>query len=164
MDSRPVPPEYMKAGSDYLEALRSLGLAPDFLGWGWETPASQWLLVLVTSIIDAGGPLALNRLLFQAYNAKATPKEISPFIVRVFSPEVIPDDFYLLGEHRLTIVSATGDKEEPGKIVENVQRVFLGTELEMINSYQNMPMRRLSYHQRRENWNRFRRNVEKLAA
>jgi hypothetical protein len=68
-----------------MDALVSLGLVPAFLGWGWETLEKQWLLVLVTSIIDAGGLLALNRLLFRAYNAEATPKEISPFIIRVFS-------------------------------------------------------------------------------
>ena len=54
-----------------------------FLGWGCEIPSKQWLLVMVTSIVDVGGPLALNKLLLKAYNAKATPKEISPFIVRV---------------------------------------------------------------------------------
>src|SRR5215475_7475296 len=97
MDSRPVPAKYLTAGQDYLDALVSLGLVPHFLGWGWERETKEWLLVLVTSIVDAGGPLALNRLLFRAYNAKATPKEISPFIVRVYSPEVVPDDFWKMG-------------------------------------------------------------------
>ncbi len=60
---------------------------------------------MVTSIVDAGGPLALNKLLFKAYNAKATPKEISPFIVRVYSPEVVPDTLYALGGKSMEIVS-----------------------------------------------------------
>ena len=97
MDSRPVSPEYLKAGQDYLDALVSLGLTPHYLGWGWEQIAEKWVLVLITPIVDAGGPLELNKLLFRAYNAKATPKEISPFIVRVFSPAIVPSDFWLLG-------------------------------------------------------------------
>jgi hypothetical protein len=163
MDSRPVPPQYLKAGGDYLEALRELGLNPNFLGWGWETAAEQWLLVLVTSIIDAGGPLALNRLLFQAYNAEATPKEISPFIVRVFSTEIIPNDFYMLGEKNLRIDTVNGKKRQMPAI-QNIQRTFLGVDLEMVNSYQNLPIKKLKYHERRNAWNRFKHNVEKLAA
>ena len=100
MASRPVSPKYLKAGADYLKGLRELGLNPNFLGWGWEIAAERWILVLVTSIIDAGGPLALNKRPFHAYNAEATPREISPFIVRVFSSAIIQDDFYLLGEKR----------------------------------------------------------------
>jgi hypothetical protein len=71
MDSKAVPPEYLNAGVNYLSALKRLGMVPDYLGWGWEKSSERWLLVLVTSIIDAGGPLALNELLFRAYNAFA---------------------------------------------------------------------------------------------
>jgi hypothetical protein len=163
MDSRPVSAQYLKAGADYLVALRSLGLNPSFLGWGWEAATGQWLLVMVTSVVDAGGPLALNKLLFQAYNVKATPKEISPFIVRVFSPDIIPRDFYMLGEKNLRIDKVNGEKREVGPI-QNVQRTFLGIDLEMINSYQNLPLNNLKYQERRRAWNRFRSNVERLAA
>jgi hypothetical protein len=161
--SRPVSSQYLKAGADYLEALRGLGLNPNFLGWGWETAADRWVLVLVTSIIDAGGPLALNRLLFHAYNAEATPKEISPFVVRVFSSEIVKDDFYLLGQKGLTVNAVNGKKRDPIK-VENVQRTFLGIELEQINSYQNLPNKKLKYHDRRRAWQKFKSNVERLAA
>ena len=167
MASRPVSAEYLRAGGEYLVALRTLGLNPNFLGWGWDVAAGQWVLVLVTSIIDAGGPLELNKLLFDAYAANATPREISPFIVRVFSPEIVPDDFYLLGEKNLRISKVNGhDGLDVGRKlpVENIQRTFLGIELEMINSYQNRPIRRLRYHERRRQWAKFRGNVEKLAA
>lgn len=166
----------MKAGQDYLDALVSLGLIPAYLGWGWDPSAEQWLLVLVTSIIEAGGPLGLNTLLFRAYNAKATPKEISPFIVRVFSPEIIPEgrrsQFWFLGDKKLTVQGVPGKVANPESLktqnVMNVQITFMGLELEMINSYQTRPGavdRALAgYHRRREDWVRFRRNVERLAA
>jgi hypothetical protein len=75
MASRPVPTQYLTAGQEYLDALRSLGLTPNYLGWGWDIAAEQWLLVLVTPIVDAGGPLALNklsipRLQCQSYTAR----------------------------------------------------------------------------------------------
>jgi hypothetical protein len=172
MDSRPVPDRYLKAGQDYLDALISLGLTPHFLGWGWEQSSKQWLLVLVTYIVDAGGPLALNRLLFRAYNAKATPKEISPFIVRVFSPDIIPADFWPLGLGKGATVSrvrhADGTKDRNPKIIpiQNFQKTFLGVDLELVNSYGNLPARpvRPKFMDRRKEWTRFKSNVERLAA
>jgi len=153
----------LKAGASYLESLRTLGLNPNFLGWGWDIAAERWILVLVTSIIDAGGPLALNKLLFRAYNAEATPKGISPFIVRVFSSSIVQNDFYMLGEKELTVETVNGKKRGPIKI-ENVQRTFFGIELEQTNSYQNLPTKKLKYHERRQAWQKFKNNVERLAA
>ena len=177
MDRRPVPPEYMTAGQEYLDALVSLGLIPAFLGWGWEPNESQWMLVLVTSIVDAGGPLALNRLLFRAYNARATPKQISPFLVRVFSPEIIPggtrSQFWLLGEKNATVQGVPGKVKDPRTAlapqkITNVQQVFMGLELEMLNAYQTLPgavdKAFAGYHARRRDWERFRNKVERLAA
>ena len=176
MDSRPVPAEYLTAGNDYFDALVSLGLIPAFLGWGWEPATSQWMLVLVTSIVDAGGPLALNRLLFRAYNAKATPKEISPFIVRIFSPELVQMagdvQFWLLGEKNFTVQGVPGKVKDPKTLepqkVTNVQKAFMGLELEMINSYQTLPgavdKALAGYHARHRDWQRFKNRVERLAA
>ena len=164
MASQPVPAEYLKAGEDYLAALRRLGLHPAFLGWGRETSSNQWLLVMVTSIIDAGGPLALNKLLFKAYNAEATPKEISPFIVRVYSPEVAPDTLYTVGDKSLKIIS---NPELEGVSISNFTFSFHGVEYEMINAYtipfQKKPQKR-QYHATVAEWQKFKRNVESLAA
>jgi hypothetical protein len=163
MDSRQVPPEYMTAGQEYFDALVQLGLIPAFLGWGWNRAAQEWLLVLVTSILEAGGPLKLNQLLFKAYNAKATPKQI---------PGGARSDFWLLGEKNFTVQGVPGKVRdlralEPQK-VKNVQKTFMGLELEMINSYQTLPGavdRALAgYHSRYQDWQKFKRNVERLAA
>lgn len=169
MDSKPVPSKYLIAGQEYLDALVSLGLIPAYLGWGWDSVASQWMLVLVTSIVDAGGPLPLNRLLFRAYNAKATPKEISPFIVRVFSPELIPggrrSTFWYLGAKDLT--ASSPKLREPAHI-QNLSQDFMGLHLEMINSYETLPgaidNAFKGYHARLRDWQRFRTKVERLAA
>ena len=45
MASRPVPPEYLIAGQEYLDALTSLGLIPAYLGWGWEPKNGAWMFV-----------------------------------------------------------------------------------------------------------------------
>jgi hypothetical protein len=165
MDSQPVSAEYLKAGEDYLAALRRLGLRPMFLGWGREISSKQWLLVMVTSIIDAGGPLALNQLLFKAYNAEATPKEISPFIVRVYSPEVAPDTLYALGGKSMKIVN---NPELAEKIsVSNMMFTFHDVDYEMINAYaipHHAKATKPKYHAALAEWQRFKRNVDKLAA
>jgi hypothetical protein len=170
MDSRPVPAKYLTAGQDYQDALVSLGLIPHFLGWGWERETKEWQLVLVTSIVDAGGPLALNRLLFRAYNAKATPKEISPFLVRIFSPDIIPLDFWPLGikDLRISKVKRPGKTEDDDWApvrVENVQKTFLGIDLEQVSSYKTLPRpQRQGFMDRRKEWEKFKSKVERLAA
>lgn len=171
MASRPVSAQYLTAGQDYRDALVALGLIPAFLGWGWDPVEKEWSLLLVTSIVDAGGPLALNRLLFRAYNAKATPKQISPFMVRIVSPEMIQDgtksQLWLLGTKDLR-VSLTDKPGVPATEIKNMSFTFAGLELEMINTYAALPGAKekafAGYHERRHEWQRFRRRVEALAA
>jgi hypothetical protein len=151
----------MKAGADYLSAIRNLGLDPVYLGWGWEMASERWLLVLVTSIIDAGGPLALHSLLIQAYNAEATPKEISPFIVRVFSPDFLTAEALSpLNDRNLAM------KTEKGETIplSNVEFDVLGIHLERINSYMATGQPISKYGAKREAWQRFKRQVDRLAA
>jgi hypothetical protein len=186
MDSRSVSPEYLTAGQEYQDALIALGLTPHYLGWVWDIARKQWNLALVTSVIDAGGPLRLNRLLFRAYNAKATPQTISPFIVRVFSPDFMPVEFWALAYARNLTISHMGDRpDRPVKLEEpiqlaNVQMEYLGLHFETNNGYD--PKRpplmvrdrhssritatapKLKYFDRRREWERFRDNVERLAA
>lgn len=160
MASGTLPAPYLSAGQEYLEALAALGLTPAFLGWGWDAAEEQWYLVLVTSIVDAGGPLALERLLFRAYNAKATPQQISPFRVRVFSPEAIPEALFWLKNPVRVETNNTGVKVRTAT-------KFMGLELEPSNSYQTPGAKkkwRASFHDRRREWERFKRKVEALAA
>jgi hypothetical protein len=87
VDQKDLGLERYDAGQDYLAALRSLKLEPEALFWAYDKGLGQFVLVLVTSLFDFAGPLALTQLLFDAYNAAATPREIDPFIVRLHSPK-----------------------------------------------------------------------------
>ena len=74
-----------RAGSEYAEALAKLGFEPDVVAWGMRDEA--WTLVLLSSWVDRFGRRELYDLLFEAYDASATPKEINPFIVTALSPD-----------------------------------------------------------------------------
>ncbi len=87
MDQKDLGVERYDAGGRYLSALRDLKLEPEALFWAYDRGVEQFVLVLVTSLFDFVGPLALTELLFDAYNAAATPKEIDPFIIRLHSPK-----------------------------------------------------------------------------
>ena len=87
MDQRDLGLARYDAGAGYLDALRRLKLEPEALFWAYDRTVGEYVLVIVTSLFDFAGPLALTRLLFDAYNAAATPKEIDPFILRLHSPK-----------------------------------------------------------------------------
>ena len=87
MDQRDLGVARYDAGAEYLDALRRLKLEPEALFWAYDRTLEQLVLVVVTSLFDFVGPLPLMRLLFDAYNAAATPKEIDPFILRLHSPK-----------------------------------------------------------------------------
>jgi hypothetical protein len=158
MASEVVPAKYLRAGEDYLAALESLGLHPEFLGWGEELEPRQWILVMVTSIVEIGGPLALNELLFKAYNMKATPKEISPFIVRVFgSHTAFARRLVALNKLRGQRITLAGTTYEA------VSDMVAGIRVVGTHCYP-VKARSRGYEQNHREWQRFKRNVERLAA
>lgn len=174
MASKALPPKYLKAGEEYLAALQTLGLEPEFLGWGLDKERDEWNLVLVTSIIEIGGPLALSRLLFKAYNMHATPKEISPFIVRTIGSET----FYAPHLKQLTEVkegklyvhavqNADGTKPDSKKAqpisIKDMETPIAGLIMSSEHVYIIAP-RDMSREEKVEEWSRFKRNVESLAA
>ena len=80
----------LKAGREYFDALKRLGFTPDSLLWarvGGSDADAPMELVIVTGWVDTIGPKAIYDLLFEAYDASATPREIDPFIVSLFSPQ-----------------------------------------------------------------------------
>jgi hypothetical protein len=87
MDQSDLGVDRYDAGAEYLAAVRKLKLEPDALFWAYDRGWKEFVLVIVTPLFDHAGPLAVIRLLFDAYNASVTPKEIDPFILRLHSPE-----------------------------------------------------------------------------
>lgn len=75
------------AGKEYLAALSGLGLEPDALCWVYDPDADETHLAIVTSMAERVGGLSIYKLLFRAYEAAATPREIDPFIVSVYGPK-----------------------------------------------------------------------------
>lgn len=97
------------AGREYVEALNKLGFAPDVACWAirGQEPQQRLELLLVTTWADTVGPKAVYDLLFEAYDASATPKEIDPFIVSMFSPNS------LLGAEMVGMIGKALRKEGP---------------------------------------------------
>ena len=86
MDTPELDVSRQNAGGHYLDALRKLGLDPVALFWAYDTVVKSFVLVLITEFFDYKGPYEISKLLFKAYNAAATPREIDPFIIRLHSP------------------------------------------------------------------------------
>jgi hypothetical protein len=91
----------MIAGREYHHSLQRLGFFPQAVFWahvGHVEPTRMELCV-VTSWADNIGPKAVYDLLFEAYDESATPREIDPFIVSIFSPrsQVAADLFNAVG-------------------------------------------------------------------
>lgn len=170
MAREPLPANYLKAGEEYLAALIKLGLNPEFLGWGLHTQSQHWFLILVTSVVEVGGPLALNELLFRAYNMHATPQNISPFIVRVYGSKtfVVPElqqlYAFATGDRRIQMYKPSGEPHgEPSEAV-SMGKTLSDFHIESTDVYRLNLSNKKSHEKRTNEWLRFKRNVERLAA
>jgi hypothetical protein len=166
-----LPPDHLRAGANYLAALRKLGLDPEFLAWGRQRDTGDWLLVMVTSVVEMSGPLVFDELLFRAYNLNATPKEISPFIVRVYgSRTLLAPLLKRFGEIDASRAT-TGEVDERAGEPEthpipsgSFGQDFADFHLETRYVYRLRPRRHANHEQRARQWIRFKDNVERLAA
>jgi len=167
--SETLPAKYLKAGEEYLAALQSLGLHPELLGWGTDLLTKDWQLVMLTSIVEIGGPLALNKLLFKAYNMGATPKEISPFIIRVFgdrtvfAPELRQLRAFQEGDKVITAYDQYTGKQKAKAIAESMGKSLGGVHIESRDLYV-VQLRKKGHEQKTREWLNFKHNVERLAA
>jgi hypothetical protein len=86
----------LAVGRDYLAALMRLGFQPDAAAWALvdsETESRRFELAIITHWVDTIGSLPIYELLFEAYRSGATPREIDPFNVSLFSPKAqLADD------------------------------------------------------------------------
>lgn len=74
------------AGLEYTNAIMSLGLDPDLMCWVYLPDEDRTELSIVTTMVDRVGPAKLYSLLFKAYQLSATPREVDPFEVGLYSP------------------------------------------------------------------------------
>ena len=166
-----LPPDHLTAGADYLAALSKLGLDPEFLAWGRQHGTGDWMLVMVTSLVEMSGPLAFNELLFRAYNLNATPREISPFIVRVYGSRTtlapLLKRFGEIDVSRATtrkVDKRTGEPEGPPIAINSLGQDVADFHLETRYVYRLRPRRHASHEQHIRQWLRFKDNVGRLAA
>jgi hypothetical protein len=83
---RRVTAKHLRAGRDYLAALREHGFEPEGMCWAVHKERGEASLVLVTAPVDRIGPAAVHEILFKAYDAAVTPPAIDPWIVALYSP------------------------------------------------------------------------------
>ena len=150
------------AGAEYFAAIRKLGLEPDALFWAWDSTVEQMVLVLVTRQFDRVGPLELSRRLFAAYNATATPKEISPFVIRLHSPQ----QAIIQQVAKLVSVNIRVTSVETGEIEKGFKLIVNGADMQFDPAwvYKFDTMSRRSPADLNRQWKRFDRNVAKLVA
>ena len=79
-------PTRVQAGREYTRSLVSLGLDPDLSCWVYLPTEDRAELAIVTTMVDRIGPLKLYDTLFTAYEMSATPRNLNPFDVSLYSP------------------------------------------------------------------------------
>jgi hypothetical protein len=154
----------LKAGRDYLASLRKLGFEPEAAFWalpGSDESEDNYQLIIISSWVHTIGPLAVYDLLFEAYDASATPKEIDPFCVSLFSPKSrIAVDFW--NAVRTFEVAKARDADSQSLIPMMVLGVFdYCTTSEYILSNRRVTSTRFNDARR---FNAFKSNIAKLAA
>lgn len=171
MDQKNLGVERYDAGGDYLAALRVLKLEPEALFWAYDKGIEQFVLVLVTSLFDFAGPLALTQLLFDAYNAAATPKEIDPFIVRLHSPKhtlyrAVRGHIATRFDQADLKGSALDRATVAGDVTPSIIAAFQVGDLESFGSwvYKSTPKSKVKAVDPERRWTRFERAVHAFAA
>lgn len=149
------------AGQHYLKALLALGMDPVALFWAFDRKVDSFVLVLITEFFDYKGPYEISKLLFKAYNAAATPREIDPFIIRLHSPAQKAIRNFRIPTHIYNV-------DQTGRPVGEPAELKSATVGDLIVSgdwvYKfGKPSKKKSTELSRL-WSRFERNIEKLAA
>jgi hypothetical protein len=163
MDTPELNLSRQTAGSHYLDALRRLGLEPVALFWAYDTVVKSFVLVLITEFFDYKGPYEISKLLFQAYNAAATPREIDPFIIRLHSPAQSAIKNLRIPTHLHAIDQKTG---RPTGEAAEIKTYTLGDLIvsgQWVYKFGRAPKKKSTIDLSRK-WSRFERNVTQLAA
>lgn len=159
--------DHIRAGGEYLRALRTLGLDPAALFWAQDQTVGGHVLVLVTAMFDFAGPLVLSQTLFKAYETSATPREIDPFIIRLHSPRqaIIRELAVLIGKRNpwMTVLEAQSAGDLGIGVEAQYNQSDLAVRPEWIYTFDlGSDVRQRAPIDKR--WDRYLRNVGRLAA
>lgn len=154
-----LEPGKLDAGKEFNRELLKLGLDAELCTWVYDDVLRHHVLVIVTDFFDFKGPLAISRLLFKAYNASALPKEIDPFTVRLHSAK---QDFGRL------LIEAAQERVVSSPDPDVARYEFFIEFAEFGFNHEWVVQRRESMNKSAgeliRSWDRFERNVDRLAA
>jgi len=160
---RALDNQRVQAGKEYLDALNRLGLDPDVLCWVYDVDADEMELAIVTTMAERVEILQIYKLLFRAYEVAATPREIDPFIVSIYGSN--SNHGIQLRDHVSTL-AADGAFSSP----ENAKRFVISQKnwsenlVILARGIYTAKQVRRSATEDMTRWNRFRKNVQSLAA
>lgn len=167
MDPSEIDQRLLTAGKEFDVALAGLGLDAHALFWGFDKELGRHVLVLVTDYFDLKGPLAISRALFRAYNASVTPKEIDPFTVRLHSINQPAGRQFVDHVNSGWAVNKLDQKTKKpiGDAIPIKAMETYGVEIrpEWIIAARGLKQARKTTEINRR-WDRFQRNIDKLAA
>lgn len=158
-----LPQRLRDAGGEYLDQIRKLGLNPEACLWLYSHDENRFVLTLIWSGIDRYGPVSLAKLLFKAYNGSLVTRDIDPFFVDVRSP------MEELANEILTIMPETSPDEAKYWKATKLPSSFFTKNQDVAFSWEydwayHLQKKARSVHRVRQDWSRFRQNVERLAA
>lgn len=165
MDREALPANSISAGEEFDLALKSFGFRPEGLLWAWDKTIEHFVLVLVTEHFDFAGPKAIYQVLTDAYRASVTPKEISPFIVRIHSPrQAIIQNMVVVDLHDQTSrrMESFQAAAEVGDLTYVNHWVYRWPHVDPTNH--NLLLKRKEPTARSREWSRISKAVSKLAA
>jgi hypothetical protein len=158
-----ITEERKHAGADYLHALQKLGMSPDDVRWVVHKETLEPHLAVTTSWVDRVGSKEIYSTLFDAYDHAGTPKSIDPWIVVLFSPHMMFNDWRKAADAQLR-----NRKAGP-----HGPNLFFRNNIYMLGDYyfvKEWVYKRLAKMPQRESrrdlhlWRRFQNNVAALAA
>jgi hypothetical protein len=171
VDPKDLGVERYDAGRDYLVACGPSGLKRRRSFGRTTKPSSSSYWSLVMSLFDFAGPLALTQLLFDAYNASATPKEVDPFIIRLHSPKhtlyrAVQGHIATRFDQADLKGSALDRATIAGDVHPSIIAAFQVGDLESFGSwvYKSTPKARAKALDPERQWSRFERAVHAVAA
>lgn len=157
----------LSAGQDYAAAMEKLGFDMQALFWAYDLEIETHVLVLITDFFDHMGPLEISRKLFRAYNLAATPQNIDPFVIRLHSPQQTAAREYLnfvRSGWTIQKVTKAGDREPVDVQAKILSLDTYGLHLRPEWAIRLWPQPKRSSVDISRRWQRFSRNLEKLAA